>query len=78
MKKFHINKKKKVKTKANYNPVNPEGNRKTRRKKKSLATKSPKSNKDHNHWYKRIVKEMIQCPQVQDLVASGKVDKLLE
>lgn len=63
---------------AQINKVHADGNRKTRRKKLADARKSPKKVKDHNHWYKRIVKEMKESKAVQELVISGKVDKLLE
>lgn len=60
------------------NSTNPSaGNRKKRRMLAALARRSLKQQKDPNHWYKRIVKEMKECKQVQDLVISGKVDKFL-
>ncbi len=78
MKKFHQNKNKKVKTGQIINKVHPEGNRRVRKIKAAHARKQTKPQSDPNRWYKRIVKEMQECKAVQELVCSGKVDKLLE
>ena len=53
------------------------GNRKQRRRQSAFARRVARPARDSNHWFKRIAREMQECGRVQDLILSGKVDKLL-
>lgn len=83
MLKFHVNKRFKenkelCRNSAEINKVHSDGNRRKRRISAALKRRAPSPYRDPNYWYKRIIGEMKECKQVQDLVISGKVDRLLE